>query len=207
MINFLDYIRKSPYRNLLEDYLKEFLPKLDGNILDVGSKDRRYDFFLKNKPIAIDIIENKKKEVEYGDVNKLNFNDEYFDSVICLEVFEHLTTPHQAIAEIYRILKKHGTVIFSVPFMFRTHNDQLRFSKSYLEKKLFVSFSQVKIYPIGNFYTIILDILINKIIHIEPFFLRYLSYIPYLVLVLFIPFSKRSKDEGHISGYFVVAKK
>lgn len=207
MINFLDYIRKSPHRNLLENYLKEFLPKLDGDILDIGSKNRRYDYLLRQKPIAIDIVENKEKEVGYGDINKMIFKNESFHSALCIEVFEFLTTPKKAVSEIYRILKKDGVLIFSIPFMFKIHQDQMRFTKNYLEKELFNSFSYVKIYPIGNFYTIILDILKDKINNIKPFFLRYLIYMPYLFLVLFIPFSKISKDENYISGYFIVAKK
>lgn len=207
MFNSLDYIRKSCYRNLLENYLKGFLPKLEGNILDIGSKDRRYDFLMKKKPIAIDIVEHKEKEIIYGDVNKLNFEDEHFDSAICLEVLEHLTTPHKAVSEIYRILKKNGTLFLSVPFMVKAHGDYLRFTKNYLKENIFTLFSEVKIYPIGNFYTIILDILRDKIIKIRFTPLRYFSYLPYLLLVLFIPFSKLSKEDGYISGYFIVANK
>lgn len=203
----LDYIYKSPYRNQLEDYLKDFLPKLNGKILDIGSKNRRYDYLLRTKPLAIDIVENIKKEVKYGDVNKLNFEDESFDSILCIEVLEYLTMPREAISEIYRVLKKEGTLILSVPFMYKVHQDQMRFTKNYLKKELFAFFSQTKIYPVGNFYTIVLDILRGKIKEIKFTFLRYLCYPFYLFLVLFIPLSRISKNENYISGYFVVAKK
>ena len=66
--------------------------------------------------------------------------------------------------------------------MSRIHQDELRFTKDYLENEIFPIFSQVKIYPIGNFYTIILDILRGKIQNIKFAFLRYLSYLPYLFL-------------------------
>lgn len=203
----LDYIYKSPYRNQLEDYLKDFLPKLNGKILDIGSKNRRYDYLLRTKPLAIDIVENIKKEVKYGDVNKLNFEDGSFDSILCIEVLEYLTMPREAISEIHRVLKKEGTLILSVPFMYKVHQDQMRFTKNYLKKELFTFFSQTKIYPVGNFYTIVLDILRGKIKEIKFTFLRYLCYPFYLFLVLFIPFSRISRNENYISGYFVVAKK
>lgn len=207
MVNFLNYIRKSNYRNLLENYLKEFLPKLEGDILDIGSKDRRYDYLMRKKPVAIDIKELKEKDIIYGDVNNLNFKDESFNSVVCLEVLEHLATPHKAISEIYRVLKKNGALLLSVPFMVKAHGDQMRFTKNYLKEQMFASFSQAKIYPIGNFYTIILDILRDKIIKIKFTPLRYFIYLPYLLLVLFIPFSKTSKEDGYILGYFIAAKK
>ena len=192
---------------MLENYLKEFLPKLEGDILDIGSKDRRYDFFMKKKPIAIDIIERKEKEIIYGDVNNMDFEDGRFDSVVCLEVLEHLTTPHKAVSEIHRVLKKNGTLLLSVPFMVKAHGDYMRFTKNYLQEKIFNLFSEVKIYPIGNFYAIILDILRDKIIKIKFTPFRYFSYLPYLLLALFIPFSKLSKEDGYISGYFIVANK
>src|SRR3972149_1646928 len=105
-MNFLDYNRKSLHRNQLEEYVVQFAPGLEGTILDIGSKNRRYDYLLKNKPVAIDIIENKEKEVKYDDVNNLSFENESFDSIICLEVFEYILTPQKAISEIYRVLKE-----------------------------------------------------------------------------------------------------
>lgn len=198
---------KSPHRNWLEKYLKEELPKLKGSVLDIGSANRRYDWLLKQKPVAIDIVANKEKEVEFGDVNNLRFPDNSFDNIICLEVFEYLTTPQKAIDEIYRVLKPGGQLILSCPFMYKTHQDQLRYTNDFWEKVLLSSFSQKEIKPIGNFYTIILDIVRGKIAKLKFKSIRYIFYLPYLFLVLFIPLSKLSKDDVYVSGYFITAKK
>ncbi len=197
----------SPHRNWLEKYLKKELPKLEGDVLDIGSKSRRYDWLLKNKPIAIDLVENKGKDISFGDVNNLNFLDNSFNSVVCLEVFEYLTTPQKAIDEIYRVLKPGGKLVLSCPFMYKTHEDQMRYTNTYWEKELLAKFSQKEIKPIGNFYTIILDIIRGKIIKNKFKPIKYFLYLPYLFLVLFIPLSKLSKDEVYISGYFITAKK
>jgi SAM-dependent methyltransferase len=198
---------KSPHRNFLEKYLKEELPKLGGSVLDIGSSSRRYDWLLKQKPIAIDIKENKEKQVEFGNVNNLQFSDSSFDNIICLEVFEYLTTPKKAISEIYRVLRPGGTLVLSCPFMYKAHQDQLRYTDDFWEKELLGKFSQKEIKVIGNFYTIILDIVRGKIAKIKFKPLRYILYLPYLFFVLFIPLSKISKDPVYASGYLIIAKK
>lgn len=198
---------KSSHRNYLEVYLKKELPKLRGSVLDIGSKSRRYDWLLKQKPIAIDIVENKEKDVAFGDVNDLEFRDEMFDNIVCLEVFEYLTTPQKAISEIYRALKPGGMLILSCPFMYKAHQDQMRYTGDFWESVLLKNFSQKKIKPIGNFYTIILDILRGKIAKIRFKPIKYILYLPYLFLVLFIPLSRLSKDQSYVSGYFITATK
>ena len=207
-MNTLNYLSKSPHRNQLEQYVKENLPKLRGNILDVGSKNRRYDYLMPSRPVAVDIVENKKKNVKYGDVHSLPFANNSFDSVVCLEVFEYTPTPTKAISEIYRVLKKGGTLIFSVPFMYKYHEDYLRYTVKYLKRELFKGFPQCQTYRIGNAYTIILTIIRDKITRIESRFLRIFFFAFYSLLVLFIPLSKKlSKDENYASGFFIVAKK
>lgn len=207
MIFPLNYIKKSPHRNYLEKYLKKELPKLNGSVLDAGSSNRRYDWLLKQKPVAIDIVENKEKEVVFGNINNLKYQDNSFDNIICLEVFEYLATPQKAIDEIYRVLKPGGKLTLSCPFMYKTHQDNLRYTDDFWEKELLVKFPKKEIKPIGNFYTIILDIIRGKIAKLKFKPVKYILYLPYLFLVLFIPLSKLSKDDVYISGYFITAKK
>ena len=203
----LNYIKFSPHRNFLEKYLKKQLPKLQGSVLDIGSANRRYDWLLQQKPVAIDITANKEKDVAFGNVNNLQFQSNSFDNIICLEVFEYLTTPQKAIDEIYRVLKPNGTLILSCPFMYKAHQDQMRYTAIFWEKELLSSFSQKEIKPVGNFYTIILDILRGKITKLKYRPLKWLLYLPYSFLVLFVPISKLSKDQVYASGYFITAKK
>ncbi len=207
MIFPFNHIKFSPHRNYLENYLKKELPKLKGSVLDVGSSNRRYDYLLNQKPTAIDIKENKDKEVFFGDVNNLSFADKFFDNIICLEVFEYLKTPQKAINEIYRVLKPNGVLILSCPFMYKTHQDYLRYTPDFWEEELLKSFSQKEIKVIGNFYTIVLDIIRGKIAKIKFKPVKYLLYLPYLLFVLFVPLSKISKDSVYASGYLIIATK
>jgi SAM-dependent methyltransferase len=50
-----------------------------------------------------------------SDAADLPFEDETFDAAICIEVFEHLFAPHEAAAEIRRVLRPGGQLIASVP--------------------------------------------------------------------------------------------
>jgi SAM-dependent methyltransferase len=58
-----------------------------------------------------------------GDICKYNnfLSDNTYDYVVCTEVLEHTLRPWDAVNEIYRILKRGGTLFLSVPFNFRIH--------------------------------------------------------------------------------------
>lgn len=206
-MNFFDYIHKSPHRNQLEKYFRTFLPQFEGPILDIGSKNRRYDSFLKERPVAIDIVENKDKGVSEGNILCLDFIDQSFESVVCLEVLEYVLNTDKAIGEVSRVLKKGGVFSFSIPFMYREHQDAVRYTKIGLQEILSKYFSDIAIYPVGNCYTIILDIIRGHIIKTGFKSLRYFYYALYLPWVLFIPLSKSFRDDSFASGYFVIAKK
>jgi len=67
------YIKNSPHRVLLEEKIKKIAPIISGEVLDIGSKNRRYDSLFKAHIIAADINENKEKNIIKADINKLPF--------------------------------------------------------------------------------------------------------------------------------------
>lgn len=198
-------LKNSPHRNHLEKYLKKHLPKLSGSILDIGSKNRRYDFLMKQRPVAIDLIANKDADVESGDVCNLSFEDSSFENVVCLEVLEYVHDPKKAINEIYRVLKNEGTLILSTPFMYKFHGDRLRYTENFLKESL-SDFKSVEIFSVGNAYTVLLNILFGKIKHIKFSLFRYIALALYLPLTFFNS-NKIYKGGGYNSGYFIIAKK
>lgn len=54
--------------------------------------------------------------IKHADAHSLPFKDRSFDSVVCLEVLEHLRDYRQALNEIHRVLKPSGTLIASIPY-------------------------------------------------------------------------------------------
>jgi SAM-dependent methyltransferase len=126
-----NYIYKSPHRNLLEEKLKVLTSQLKGKILDAGSKNRPYDYLFEGEIIAID-LKPLNKSVQKGDITDLKFNDGSFDGILSTEVFEYIKEPKKAIFEIHRVLKKDGIALVSVPFMYKAHQDAVRYTREYL---------------------------------------------------------------------------
>jgi methionine biosynthesis protein MetW len=50
-----------------------------------------------------------------ADASELPFDDATFDVVVCVEVMEHLFAPHEAAAEIRRVLRPGGRLVASAP--------------------------------------------------------------------------------------------
>ncbi len=49
------------------------------------------------------------------DIRDLDFRDETFDCIICYHVLEHIPDDHNALQELYRVLKPEGWAIIQVP--------------------------------------------------------------------------------------------
>ena len=64
--------------------------------------------------------------VMHQDLTNLSFEDESFDLVISTDVFEHIPHPYRAHQEVYRVLKKSGRHIFTVPFHQTEYFDEER---------------------------------------------------------------------------------
>ncbi|MDC8098324.1 class I SAM-dependent methyltransferase [Chryseobacterium rhizosphaerae] len=60
------------------------------------------------------------------DLMNIPFDDNTFDLVVSTEVFEHIPNPYKAFSEVYRILKKGGAHVFTVPYYEDKENDEVR---------------------------------------------------------------------------------
>jgi SAM-dependent methyltransferase len=59
-------------------------------------------------------LPDRHAEIQVGDVEQLGFADGIFDVVIAAGVIEYLAEDEKALAEVHRVLKPNGTLIFSV---------------------------------------------------------------------------------------------
>jgi SAM-dependent methyltransferase len=207
-MQFSEYVYKTYHRILLEQLIAKHAYNITGSMLDVGALNPRYNHLFKARVTSVDIIVNEKLGVSYGDIEKgLTFADESFDSVICIEVFEYLDDYQKAINEIYRLLKPGGKAFISVPFVYRDHTDNIRFTEKMLTKKLgrFASVSGIRI---GNGYVVVWDILKKKVFGIRIKLLRYIFFIlilPYLGLLKLFNVHKIRDD--YYSGLFMMVEK
>lgn len=102
---------------------------------------------------AISMIDNKLcVDKKNADVCKLPYKDDFFDVVVSFDVFEHIENDKKAIKEIYRVLKRNGVLIFTVPafqFLFSSHDKALSHRKRYNKAsigELMKSFKKRKIF-------------------------------------------------------------
>jgi len=109
-------------------------PKLDGLILDVGAGtgygkrllSPKAKYFPTDLETARDYQDKSLAEdgiplEKICSVYNIDYNDNFFDACLALNLFEHLQYPARAIKEITRVVKKNGIVIFLVPFCYPIH--------------------------------------------------------------------------------------
>lgn len=107
--------------------LSKFDKYLMGEILEVGCGIGNFTQTLSKygKVFAIDIDKNqlegiknnKKMNTGYGDIEKGEyfFKKKTFDTVVCINVLEHIEDDMKALSHIYKLLKKGGNLILLVP--------------------------------------------------------------------------------------------
>lgn len=103
--------------------------EVDGRVLDIGCGRQPLRKFLTKdcKYFSLDYPSTGKtlygaRPGTFGDAHKLPFANESFDTVIMLEVLEHLTDPLIALQETSRIVTTGGRIIISTPFLYPIHD-------------------------------------------------------------------------------------
>ena len=124
--------------------LDEFFPRLTGVVLDVGCGRKPYRRFASaSRYVGVDIDTPVTRAIAAADVfydgRHLPFPDGSFDAVLCSQVFEHVFTPAEFLAEIFRVLRPVGRLVLTVPFVWDEHEqpqDYARYSSFGLESVL-----------------------------------------------------------------------
>jgi SAM-dependent methyltransferase len=151
-----------------------------------------------------------------GDGQQLPFKDNVFDTIISVDVLEHVPNPEMFISEMFRVIKPNGVVILSTPFFFYLHespNDFFRFSKFGLQT-LFdrIGFKVIEVTPIAGVISIIgilTSILFTKVFSFSKVLLKlFLRINRFVQIKLLLPIDKLfDKDKRFAQGHFIIAKK
>ena len=100
--------------------VKEATKYAAGRLLDIGCGNKPYFQFFKNKVseyIGCDIVQSSENLVDYiCPANKLPFEDNSFDTIFSTQVMEHVADFHGMASESFRVLRKNGYGIFTMPF-------------------------------------------------------------------------------------------
>ena len=121
--------------------------------------------------MTLDVNPEVKPDI-VSDIHKVNWESNYFDTIIATEILEHCYAPEKVIDEIYRLLKDEGICILSTRFIYPYHpdpKDYYRFTGDAL-RYLFQKFNQVEIYPHGNRLQVFWEIIPGRIFFIKNIF-------------------------------------
>jgi SAM-dependent methyltransferase len=131
-INPMYFIRNGIIRGVLSN--KKYLT---GRLLDFGCGNKPYAELIDVKEyIGLEIeddnhIQADKNIEAYYDGKTIPFSDNYFDSILSSEVFEHVFNLEQILKELNRVLKPGGHMLITVPFVWEEHsipNDFARYT-------------------------------------------------------------------------------
>jgi SAM-dependent methyltransferase len=134
-----------------------------GKLLDAGCGTMPFRMYL--KPLVAEYhsldIQKRVPEVEFvSDLENMQpVISEDYDVVLCTEALEHTPHPQIVIREIWRILRPHGKIILSVPYLSRLHEepfDYYRFTEHGLRVLLSENgFSVLQLKTTGSLFSFI----------------------------------------------------
>lgn len=149
MFSRMDKFKRNAYREELRKKQAELIDDVDARILDVGCGDGIMLSELGDKAIGLDISnealkfapENIKDRLWQGCATELPFDDEYFNTVLLLNMIEHLTPndAKKALSEAKRVCAKNGQIIVSTciraPKKFKVTIDMSKYMHSPIHLK------------------------------------------------------------------------
>ena len=191
-----------------------------GKLLDIGCGEKPYKKMVMpyvDEHIGLDhedTLHNKSNVDLFGTAYKIPVDDEEFNTILCTAVLEHLEEPKEAIDEAYRVLKKGGYAIYTVPLFWHLHEeprDFYRFTK-YGLKYLFEKngFEIVELRPLSGFWVTFGQLFVYNLHRFNRGPLRWvriIDVIGLLIQAISYTLDKIDKAEEWTWMYQVIAKK
>jgi len=193
MTNSLNYYFWATYRRKELDELQEKYESLyRGVILDIGGRDRGR--FKKprdkvKKWIFADIEKKHNPDLVLDVTNMKKIKSQSIDVVNAMELFEHVEKIDKGLDECYRVLKKGGKLMISVPFLYPIHADPYdfqRWTETKWRKELTKRDLEIENFEImGRFFTVHCG-MIKELIESLPKIFKYLLRMIYPLLDLLV---------------------
>jgi len=141
--------KASNYNKLIFDKISNYIVK--GNNLEIGPGTGNFSELIKKKSKKLTLIDEKKASVKFlkkkfvGDsiisiTESTLFNlknKKKFDTIIMLNVLEHIKDDHSALKKLLSLLKKNGYLILQVPsfnFLYSNYDELVGHYKRYVKK-------------------------------------------------------------------------
>ena len=114
-----------PKKYIRRRVIRKNLPRLTGLVLDIGCGRGEDPPFMVNarRIIGYDLdaeilkyySERNSTDAVSGNAASMPFKDSSIDSLSCVDVLEHIPDYKQTLREMFRIIKKNGVLVISVP--------------------------------------------------------------------------------------------
>lgn len=216
-------LSRSYRRILLNAWLGQCQGKVRGIVLDVGGEKKSqvaYAFPAAqgvHRWIYLNLDPTKAPEV-VADGEHIPVAGSSVDSVICMETMEHVGDPRQVALEFGRVLRPGGTLILSMPFMYRIHSrpwDFWRFTEHGVRRLVAEAGLEVmQLEPLGRLFTVLCDMTKQAISEARPAILRWclgVLFLPWAAVLVGLEsrgLGKRSPTwSSFATGYAVLAVK
>lgn len=199
--NIIRCIFPTAHRVLLDRLISDRAKFVTGDVLVIGAGLTDYrEVFPNAKSVVNTDLDKFGPHIGMClDAHALPLEADQYDYVVAIEVFEHLHNPKQACNEIYRVLRKGGVFIMTIPFLFRIHGDPSDYTRftEYGLATMLSRFANTELTSYGGRVSVISDLITtsSKALVI----LRFLN--------LFFHLVSRSGSNDAPSGYVALAVK
>lgn len=144
----------SHWQMVIEDQMPRYL---NGLSLDVGSGECPYRAVAERYASRLLLMDHNAQPIRIdlrGDIRHIPLTGGALDSVVCLQVLEHVANPFEGIAEMGRVLKPGGVLLLSVPHLSRLHelpHDYFRYTEYGLRELAKAGgFEVLELEPVGG---------------------------------------------------------
>ncbi|MDA3855188.1 MAG: methyltransferase domain-containing protein [Candidatus Woesearchaeota archaeon] len=217
----INYYLNSTYRRRQIDViLNKNKSVFKGVVLDIGGRDRGQFVKPKSKVdkwLFADIEDKFSPDLVLDVSNMKNVKSNSIDIILAGELFEHVQEIEKGISECYRVLKKGGKLLITIPFLYPIHADPWDYQRWTNEKwklELNKLGFKMKKFEVTGYYFLVLSDMLKSFFKILPWGVRHLFLLisfPFLELVYFFDRTKFVRDNRKLnkyhSGYFIIVEK
>ena len=184
---------------------------LKGKVLDLGGGpgSQYYDYFDLKQANGIhyaDLYQVTEDHLIFDFEAEFPIDESTYDTLLVMNVFEHVFLSKKMLSESYRVLKPHGKLLGVVPFFYPVHgvpNDFWRPTKAALEKCLIdTGFSAIQIRETGCGKQTVIAGLLARSVRFKP-----LTLIWYALANFIDSIGDQTERENYPLGYYFVAEK
>lgn len=162
-IRWILYEQPTMARMTLNREFQRLVPEVKkGKVLEIGAgkyNNQRDKIDNGGQYFSFNLLFSEEPDIS-GDASYMPIKENCIDSIVMLEVLEHIVTPSLVIQECHRVLKPGGTIICSTRFICPQHgapHDYFRYTSDSI-KILFRSFRACKIIKLGSRLHVLIDI-------------------------------------------------